>query len=556
MDEKPAPPTTVTPVPAVPPDAGEDWTGRRLGEFQILRSLGFGGMGHVYLAEQTTLKRKVAIKMLRPELAANRTSLARFRSEAEAVAKITHANIVQIYDVREVEGVHFMALEYVEGRNLRDYLAKKGPPELPVCLHIMTQVAAALQRAHKAGFIHRDVKPENILLTRKAEAKVTDFGLTRALSENDQPLSLTATGVAMGTPLYMSPEQVQGKPVDHRTDIYSYGVTCYALLAGTTPFRGGTAFEVALQHVQSEPPPLASHRPDVPAELCAMIHKMMAKDPAERYQTFKEVQRDLNKLRERLAAGGMLPPTLALPPSGTLPGVLSAGLSQATIGPLAPRSKWFPRIVAAAAIVGLFAGGATARIVRHRLAAKEATPVAPTPAPMAEKPPMSEEESYLRQGVKFHADPNPGDEKKLKDGLEAQIELAVYLMQRRRFDEADEFCRELLERKYKTMPTKTEHPYKIFARLGQALIRAFRDQTSALDQLGTLIQLKYPNSPAVPINVTIGGLPGTMFDNQDLRRLLIEALNRLALDLKVEKFEKYPALDSIRKLGADRPRKT
>src|SRR5262245_6552868 len=267
MDEKPVAPT----VANQPAAADEDWTGRMLGEFQILRSLGKGGMGEVYLAEQTSLKRKVAIKMLRPELAANRTALTRFRSEAEAVAKLTHANIVHIHDVREQDGVHFMVLEYVEGRNLRDYLAKKGPPELPVCLHIMTQVANALQRAHKAGFIHRDVKPENILLTRKAEAKVTDFGLTRALSDNDQPLdlthappSLTQTGVAMGTPLYMSPEQVQGKPVDHRTDIYSYGVTCYALLAGATPFRGSTAFEVALQHVQAEAPPLAAIRPDLP----------------------------------------------------------------------------------------------------------------------------------------------------------------------------------------------------------------------------------------------------------------------------------------------------
>src|SRR5947209_185969 len=137
MDTDPAPPTIPTTVPPSPAAADEDWTGRMLGEFQIIRSLGAGGMGHVYLAEQTTLKRKVALKMLRPELAANATALKRFKSEAEAVAKITHANIVQIYDVREKDGVHFMALEYVEGRNLRDYLAKKGPPELAVCLHIM-----------------------------------------------------------------------------------------------------------------------------------------------------------------------------------------------------------------------------------------------------------------------------------------------------------------------------------------------------------------------------------------------------------------------------------
>jgi serine/threonine-protein kinase len=563
MDPNPAPPTIPAAVQPPPARADEDWTGRMLGEFHIIRSLGVGGMGQVYLAEQTTLKRKVALKMLRPELAANPTALTRFRSEAEAVAKITHANIVQIYDVREQDGVHFMALEYVEGRNLRDYLAKKGPPELPVCLHIMTQVANALQRAHKAGFIHRDVKPENILLTRKAEAKVTDFGLTRALASDGppvdlthQPLSLTQTGVVMGTPLYMSPEQVQGKPVDHRTDIYSYGVTCFALLAGTTPFRGATAFEVALQHVQAEPPALTGIRPDLPPELCAMVHKMMAKDPAQRYQNFKQIVRELTQLKESKALG-MPGPTLNLPPSGTMAapstGSLNLGINEEPTGPLRwLQSKWFKPVVAAL-LVGLFLGGATARVVRHRLDAKEATPN--TPAPLTEKPTISEEEAYLRQSVKFHADPSPSDDRKMKDGLEAQIELGVYLLQRRRFDEADEFFKDLTERRYKPMSAKgTEHPYRVFARLGQALIKAFRDQNVALDELGKLIQLKFPNAAAVPINVTVGGVPGTMFDNPDLRKLLVEALNRLALDLKVEKFDKYPALDALRKPGSLRVR--
>src|SRR5262249_62190083 len=149
---------------------------------------------------------------------------------------------------------------------------------------------------------------------------------------------------------------------------------------------------------------------------------------------------------------------------------------------------------------------------------------------------------YLAKSVKFHADPTPSDDGKLKDGLEAQIELAVSLLQRCRLDEADEFFKDLLERRYKPMPVKgAEHPYRVFARLGQALVHAFRDQTAALDDLGKLIQLRLPNAPAVPINVTIGGVPGTMFDNPDLRKLIQEALNRLALDLKVEKFDKYPA---------------
>src|SRR5262249_36067382 len=150
---------------------------------------GRGGMGQVYLAEQTSLKRKVAVKMLRPELSANKTALQRFKAEAEAVARLSHPNIVQIYTINEQDGQQYMALEYVEGRNLRDYLSRKGPLDLPVCLSLMRQIANALQRAHESGFIHRDVKPENILVNRKGEVKVTDFGLSRCFTEAGQQVN-------------------------------------------------------------------------------------------------------------------------------------------------------------------------------------------------------------------------------------------------------------------------------------------------------------------------------------------------------------------------------
>src|SRR5262249_54747063 len=153
----------------------------------------------------------------RPELTANAGALDRFKREAEAAARATHANIVQIYAIGEADGIQFMALEYVEGRNLREFLDKKGPPETLVALSIMRQIAAALQRAGELGVIHRDIKPENILLTRRGEVKVADFGLSRVLSEAGPALNLTQTGMTMGTPLYMSPEQVEGKPVDPRT---------------------------------------------------------------------------------------------------------------------------------------------------------------------------------------------------------------------------------------------------------------------------------------------------------------------------------------------------
>lgn len=281
-----------------------DLSGRTLGDYRVLRKLGQGGMGQVYLAEQISLKRPVALKILRPEMAASPRALTRFKREAESVARITHANIVQVYAFGEAEGILFMALEYVEGRNLKEFVAKKGPPDLLVSLSIMRQVASALQRAGELGIIHRDIKPENILLTKKGEIKVADFGLSRCLEEDQGGVDLTQTGQTMGTPLYMSPEQVEGKPLDTRTDIYSFGVTCYQMLTGQPPFHGATAFEVALQHVQKPAPPLGQIRPDLPEALCAMVHKMMEKDPARRYQTGRELLRDIIRIREGLSGVG------------------------------------------------------------------------------------------------------------------------------------------------------------------------------------------------------------------------------------------------------------
>ena len=196
-------------------DRSPDLSGQTFGDYQMLRKLGEGGMGQVYLAQQISLKRKVALKLLRADLATNATALARFRAEAQAVAQATHANIVQVYAIDTFNGLQYMALEYVEGRNLRQYLEKKGPPEVMLALSIIRQVAAALQRASELGIVHRDIKPENILLTRKGEVKVADFGLSRFFGDDTPALNLTQSGVTLGTlPLYMSPEQVEGKTVD------------------------------------------------------------------------------------------------------------------------------------------------------------------------------------------------------------------------------------------------------------------------------------------------------------------------------------------------------
>jgi serine/threonine-protein kinase len=300
---------------ASPPAASaSDLTGKTLGDFHILRRLGQGGMGQVYLAEQTSLNRKVALKFLRPDLAVDPKALERFDREAKSVASITHANIVQVYAIGEAQGLHYMVLEYVEGRNLREYINRKGPPELPVALSIMRQVAAALQKASETGIVHRDIKPENILLTRKGEVKVGDFGLSR-IFRDEQEVHLTQSGMTLGTPMYMSPEQVQAKPLDPRSDIYSFGVTSYHMLAGQPPFKGSTAFEVALQHVQGEPPSLQTIRTDLPPELCALVHRMMSKEPDQRPQTGREILRELSQPRGPADGNPFAGLTAAVPPS-------------------------------------------------------------------------------------------------------------------------------------------------------------------------------------------------------------------------------------------------
>ena len=278
----------------MPPDG--DLSGRKLGDFQLLRRLGRGAMADVYLAEQQRLKRRVAVKILKPELADDRTYLQRFELEAQAAASLVHANIVQIYEVGCVDGMHYIAQEYVQGQNLREYLARHGPPDLPHALSIMRQVAAALAKAAEQGVVHRDIKPENIMLTAGGEVKVADFGLAR-LTRDGAAVDLTQVGITLGTPLYMSPEQVEGKPLDPRSDIYSFGVTCYHMLAGAPPFRGETALGVAVQHLKNRPRPLESLRRDLPPALCRIVHQMLAKDPAERFATARDLLRELRRVQ-------------------------------------------------------------------------------------------------------------------------------------------------------------------------------------------------------------------------------------------------------------------
>ena len=270
-----------------------DLTEKKLGEFQLLRPLGSGGMADVYLAEQTTLQRYVAVKVMKPALMAHsgQDMVARFKQEAMMAAGLNHPNIVQVYTIGQEDGLHYIAQEFVQGQDLATMLKSRGKPDVASALHLMRQVASALKASGRAGIVHRDIKPENIMITKKGEVKVADFGLAQLGESNTEK-----KGVTMGTPLYMSPEQVSGRELDPRSDVYSFGVTSYQLLCGETPFKGNTPVAIAMQHLKNSPPPLKEKNPALPDILCRVVHRMMAKRRSLRYQSADEVLEDLKKL--------------------------------------------------------------------------------------------------------------------------------------------------------------------------------------------------------------------------------------------------------------------
>lgn len=274
-----------------------DLVDKTLGEFRLLRLLGSGGMADVYLAEQTSLQRHVAVKVMKPSLIATsgEVMLARFKQEAMMAAGLNHPNIVQVYTIGDESGYHFIAQEFVKGKDLATIIKGKGVPDIGSSLHVIRQVTSALKAAGDAGIVHRDIKPENILVTRTGEVKVADFGLAQ-LHDNPESGGITREGMTLGTPLYMSPEQVSGKELDPRSDVYSFGVTCYQLLCGKTPFTGSNAMGIAVQHLNATPPPLKQQNPKLPDVVCRMVHRMMAKRRSLRYQSAADVSSDLKKL--------------------------------------------------------------------------------------------------------------------------------------------------------------------------------------------------------------------------------------------------------------------
>src|SRR5436853_1244203 len=280
-----------------------------ISRYRILEKLGSGGMGEVYLAEDTRLGRKIALKLLAEELTQNRDRLNRFDQEAYAASALNHPNILTIYEMGDEGGRHFIATEFVDGQTLRTRLSR-APMELSEVLNVAIQIAGALEEAHAAGIIHRDIKPENVMIRRNGHVKVLDFGLAKlmdraASDETDteavtRALVQTDAGMVLGTSQYMSPEQARGKPVDARTDIWSLGVVLYEMAAGRAPFAGETKTDVIVAIAKNDPPPLARFAPDAPAEFEWIVLKALRKDVDERYQTIKELESDLKKLKQRI----------------------------------------------------------------------------------------------------------------------------------------------------------------------------------------------------------------------------------------------------------------
>jgi serine/threonine-protein kinase len=280
--------------------ADEDLSGRRLGGYRLMRRLGSGAMADVYLAEQTSLGRHVALKVLRPETLRHPAAVSRFEQEARAAASLVHGHIVQIHEVACLDGVHVLAEEYVAGPSLRTWLEVRGPLDPRQALAVLAQVGSALVRAAQQGIVHRDIKPENLLVTPAGDVKVADFGLVRVAGED---LELTQDGMTLGTPLYMSPEQGEGRVVDARSDLYSLGATVYHLLAGKPPFTGPSAIAVVMAHIKEPPIPLATRRPDLPAGLCGIVERLLAKEPTDRYASPQELLQAVSELEASVAPG-------------------------------------------------------------------------------------------------------------------------------------------------------------------------------------------------------------------------------------------------------------
>ncbi len=267
------------------------------GRYRIVRKLGTGGMANVYLAEDEVLGRRVAIKILDDRHAGDDQFVERFRREAKNAASLSHPNIVSIYDRGEAEGTYYIAMEYLDGRSLKELIVARGPAPIDLAVDYARQILGALRFAHRHGIVHRDIKPHNVLVDGEGRLKVTDFGIARAGASSQ----MTEAGSIIGTAQYLSPEQAKGAPVEQSSDLYSVGVVLYELLTGTVPFNGDTPVEIAMKHLSVVPDPPSARRAEIPRDLDLVVMRALAKDTAERYHSAEEMDADLRRINRGVA---------------------------------------------------------------------------------------------------------------------------------------------------------------------------------------------------------------------------------------------------------------
>jgi serine/threonine protein kinase len=285
------------------------------GRYEIREHIATGGMATVYKAWDTRVERIVAVKVLRSLAKSDSNAVERFRREAHAAARLSHPNAVTVYDFLEERGEHFLIMEYVEGVNLKQLLAEKGKLSAEEAIDITCQVCSVLQMAHAQGFIHRDIKPQNIMITPDDQAKLTDFGIVRVM----EAAGLTNSGIVLGTADYLAPEQARGETLSPASDLYSLGVVLYEMLAGRPPFIGSSAVQVAMQHANKIPPPPSMYNPRIPRSLEAVIKKALQKQPQARYSNADEMSKALQEsLKTSLEEGATIPGSFPAvePPSG------------------------------------------------------------------------------------------------------------------------------------------------------------------------------------------------------------------------------------------------
>jgi len=303
------------------------------GRYRIMRKLGSGGMADVYLAEDEELGRRVAIKILNDKYAPDDQFVERFRREAKNAAGLSHPNIVSIYDRGEAEGTYYIAMEYLDGRSLKELVVARGPLPIPDAIAATRQVLGALRFAHRKGVVHRDIKPHNVMADADGRLKVTDFGIARAGVSQ-----MTEAGSIIGTAQYLSPEQARGAPVDQRSDLYSMGIVLYEMLTGQVPFTGESPVEIAMKHLSDAPRPPSLLRPDIPPDLDMVVLRALAKNPEDRFQTAEEMDAELG----RVAAGVGVTAETADAATAVLSGAALASAPTAIVPPRRPPTEARP----------------------------------------------------------------------------------------------------------------------------------------------------------------------------------------------------------------------